>query len=151
MTLDYPEAVEKGWIVKFPLGSLLDILAPNVLLKEKYREGWRACECKRRGMRPPKDLHRVGDAVEALRALAGLAFRGVGPIGVCAMEFVLRTQRALDDDGWLFLVKPVLDGMTDVGCWRKDRRVVEEMRGRVSREGTGWIGGDLLLVRVKLP
>jgi hypothetical protein len=152
MTLDCPEAVGNGWIVKVPLGNLLDILAPNQLLKEKYREGWRACECKRRGMRAPKDLHRVGDAVAALRALARLAFLGVGPIHVCSLEFVLKTSRALDDDGWLFLPKPVIDGMTDAGCWVKDRRRINGMGGGVSRDSAGGVrGGELLLVRVVLP
>jgi hypothetical protein len=139
-----------GVSAQIPLGSLLDVLAPNALLKEKFREGWRACEIARRGMRPPLDLHRVNNAVSELRSQAKRAFAKLRVFEPCGLEFVLGTSRSIDDDGWLFLVKPVLDGMTDAGCWHKDRRVVDRIEGHLSRDRLGWVGGDVLLVRVVL-
>lgn len=131
------------------MGDLLDVLAPNALLKEKYREGWRSCEVKRRRMLAPRDLHRVGDAVAALRSLARRAFVGLGPVGACVLQFKLFTDRALDDDGWLFLPKPVVDGMTDAGFWAKDRRRIVTLAGSVNREVPA--PGDRLNVRVVYP
>jgi hypothetical protein len=140
-----------GYWAEILLGNLLDVLAPNALLKEKFREGWRSCEVKRRGMRPPKDLHRVGDATAALRSLSGRAFTGCGPIEACALHFRLSTTRAIDDDAWVFLPKPVIDGMTDAGFWVKDRRRILETRGAVVRDGELAKLGDVLHVRVELP
>jgi hypothetical protein len=140
-----------GYWAEILLGDLMRILSPNVVLKEKYREGWRACECKRRHMRAPRDLHRVGDAVAALRSLSKRAFLGQGPIEACALHFSLSTTRALDDDAWLFLPKPVIDGMTDAGFWVKDRRRILETRGAVVRDGALAKLGDVLHVRVELP
>ena len=126
---------EVGYRAVIMLGNLLDVLAPNKVLEEQFRTGYRAAMCKRDKRKPPDDLYRVATCVKVLRNIAAVAFATVGQLGaVCRVVFALSTPRALDDDGWLFLVKPVLDGMTDAGCWTKDRRVIPYLAGHVDRE-----------------
>lgn len=146
-------ATGTGYRADLPIGAVLDVLAPNKLLEEKFREGWRACEIRfrARGMREPPGLHRVGDNVSALRTIAKVAFVGVGELGVCSLQFALVTDRALDDDAWIFLAKPVIDGMTDAGCWQKDRRRIINLSGFVFRDQPRDVQGDVLQVVVVLP
>jgi hypothetical protein len=139
---------ELGYSTDLMLGNLLDVLTPNQLMEGKFREGYRAAMCKRDRRPCPSDLYRVAACIKALRTFAAVAFATVGALGpVTRMIFELRTGRALDDDGWLFLVKPVLDGMTDAGCWPKDRRVLPYLGGFVSRESSPV---DVLAVNVYL-
>lgn len=118
--------------------AVLAALRPNDVLKLKFQEGYRMGAAAARGLQNPRGVHAYGTFVGLVRKLTARTFaphvgclEAVVPrvmtLGLCAPELIC------DDDAWLFLAKPVLDGIADAAGWKKDRRKIETITGYVDR------------------
>jgi hypothetical protein len=120
---------------------VLRSLMPNQVLEDKFREGYRVGFAKARGWAKPRGVHTVNASQGLVRAMARKSALHVRPFFLIAdLHFRLFADWPCDDDAWLFLVKPCVDGMADALGWSKDRRRVGEISGEVVRErGAGLV------------
>lgn len=121
--------------IALPQG-LLSGLRPNDYFESIFRAGYRKAVARERGFRrEPSDLFDYQRAPAHLRAFVRAAFGGTTPPSPVGLLFVgLYTHEPADDDAFVLLVKPVLDGLTDAWGWSKDRRRVGRIAGTVVRE-----------------
>jgi hypothetical protein len=121
--------------------QILETLRPNAFIESTFRAGYRAGVCKERGYPMPRDLHEHQAASTYLRKLVAQAFSGTAHPERLGLLFLGLHVRSLvvDDDAFLLMVKPVLDGLCSAWGWSKDRRKVARITGTVVREAP-WTG-----------
>lgn len=138
------ERTGTGWTIFVPAPGR-GLTSVNDALDEKFCDGWR--KAKRKG---DQDLvFKYNEIAREVRTVVTLACRPIGAIqGLMDLRFVVCPHKEWDDDAWLLIAKWCIDGMTDAGLWKKDRRAVREISGRIERSYLEPAGVTVEIVRV---
>ena len=122
------------------------LLSTNQALKLLRADGFRAGRWRLPGKRMREDYNNQARAMRDAVALSVRAVRWPQPREVVKLSVEFVGCDAWDDDAPLLSVKWIVDGLTDAGLWKKDRRVLTSVTLSVVRESGSdpgfWISLD---------